>query len=174
MNSPQMSNPKVPKVEFTEDHINYIFNYLNEMYSDRLTNLEKLVTRNSDSLHSLKQDLDNLNNSLNSLSFLNNYKINTTNSLSSNFSDFFHNFITLNNNNQKLKLQSKSVENGQKTPTNLKPALKTIKTTPKADKKAEGNLKKPKESNPKQKKEGFKLVSPKKKTRGKKREVNFA
>lgn len=158
-----MSNPKSPKLDFTEDHINYIFNYLNEMYSDRLNNLEKLVTRNSESLHSLKQDLDNLNNSLSSLSFLNNYKINTANSLSSNFSDFFHNFITINNNNpnQNLKTQSKSVENGLKTPTNLKPALKSIKTTPKAEKKPESNTSKLKETPKPLKKEGFKLVSPK-------------
>ena len=126
-----MAKPlKDSKVEFTEDHINYIFNYLNEMYSDRLTNLEKLVTSNSESLQSLKKDIDQLNSSLNSMLLLNNYKLNGNNSLSTNFSDFFHNFIQFSN-NQPVKIPSKSVENNYKSPKNLKPAIKPIKTQPK-------------------------------------------
>lgn len=147
---------------FSEEHMNYIFNYLNEMYSDRLNNLEKLVSNNSQSLNSLKNEIESLNESLKSIFLVNNYKINNNNSISSNFSDFFQNFIQFSS-NQPLKITSKSVENGHKTPTSLKPALKSPKIVPQNPKvMSDEAVKKPHENNNKKvPKEGFKLVSPK-------------
>lgn len=88
-----MSNISPQTLVFSEEHMNFIFNYLNEMYAARLNSLETLVSRNEKALIALKKEIETLNNSLKSLLSLNNYKFRDDASISQNFSDFFHDFL---------------------------------------------------------------------------------